>query len=404
MIRREIANEMIEAAGEYPVVTVFGPRQSGKTTLVQMTFPEKPYYSFEEPDIRLAAGTDPRGFLTELPEGAVLDEVQRLPELLSYIQGIVDREQKPGMFILTGSHQPEVHQAVSQTLAGRTAVLTLLPFSFPELRTYKADWEAFELVVMGAFPRIHREQLNPGRFFNGYLQTYVERDVRALINLKDLRPFQQFLTLLAGRIGQVVNYTSLSNDVGISATTVKNWISVLKASFVVFELPPFFENIGKRVTKSPKIYFTDTGLAAHLLGIETAEQAARDPLRGGLYENLVILEFLKARLNRGKRPELYFYRDTYGNEVDLVLREGRALIPIEIKSAATFTPDFLKGIERFRRALGERCSGGFVLYGGSERFTVKGTKVLNPISHRGEEDFLAEAKGAIPVLSHRTQS
>jgi len=193
--------------------------------------------------------------------------------------------------------------------------------------------------------------------------------------------------LLAGRVGQVVNYTSLSNDVGVSATTVKSWISVLKASFVVFELPPFYENVGKRVIKSPKIYFSDTGLAAHLLGIETADQAGRDPLLGGLYENLVILEYLKARMNRGRRPGLYFYRDTHGNEVDLLLREGGRLIPVEIKSAATFTPDFVKGIERFRSVLGKRSAGGFVLYDGHERFTVKGTKVLNPIVHGPEEDI-----------------
>ncbi len=381
MIVRDITKELKESAQEYPVVTVFGPRQSGKTTLVRMTFPRKPYYSFEDPDIRLATETDPRGFLSRVPEGAVLDEVQRVPQVLSYIQGIVDRTRKPGMFILTGSHQPEVHQAVSQTLAGRTAVLTLLPFSLPEIRGYKAEWDAFDLIYTGAFPRVHEEGLKPARFFNGYIQTYVERDVRALISLKDLRPFQHFLTLLAGRIGQVVNYTSLSNDVGVSATTVKNWISVLKASFVVFEVPPFFENVGKRVIKSPKIYFSDTGLAVHLLGIETADQARRDPQRGGLYENLVILEFLKARVNRGQRPELYFYRDTHGNEVDLVLRRGGTLIPIEIKSAATFTPDFLKGIERFRSTLVRRSTGGFVLYDGRERLTVKATKVLNPIAH-----------------------
>jgi len=249
------------------------------------------------------------------------------------------------MFILTGSHQPELHQSVSQTLAGRTAVLNLLPFSLVELRNYQNEWDPFELIIKGAFPRLHEENLEPLRFFNGYMQTYVERDVRALINLKDLRPFQQFITLLAGRIGQIVNYTSISNDIGVSATTVKNWISALKASFVVFELPPFFENIRKRVVKSPKIYFCDSGLAAYLLGIRTPNQVYRDPLRGGLYENLLILEILKIHLNAGRRPELFFYRDTHGNEVDIVLKAGRRLIPIEIKSAATFTPDFLKGIE-----------------------------------------------------------
>jgi predicted AAA+ superfamily ATPase len=392
MIPREITDELQEAAEEYPVVTVFGPRQSGKTTLVQMTFPGKPYYSLEDPDLRLAAETDPRGFLSKIPEGAILDEVQRLPLLLSYIQGIVDRIRKPGMFILTGSHQPEVHQAVSQSLAGRTAILTLLPFSLPELRAYQQEWNTYDLVLKGGFPRIHEERLNPVRFFNAYLQTYVERDVRALINLKDLRPFQQFLMLLAGRIGKVVNYASLSNDIGVSAATAKNWISVLKASFVIHELPPFFENVGKRVIKSPKIYFVDTGLACHLLAITSEDHASRDPLRGGLYENFVILEFLKARMNRGMRPELYFFRDTHGNEVDLVLREGNTLIPVEIKSAATFTRDFLKGIERFRSVIGKRATGGLVLYDGRERFTVQGTEVVNPITHRAVEAFFNPVK------------
>ena len=385
MIKRDITAELLASAGEYPVVTVFGPRQSGKTTLAQMTFPDKLYYSLEDPDIRMAAETDPRGFLANLPDGSVLDEIQRLPQLLSYIQGIVDRANKKGMFILTGSHQPELHQSVSQTLAGRTAVLSLLPFSLTELSNYRTNWEAFELIVNGSYPRLHEEKLKPGRFFNSYLQTYAERDVRALINLKDLSQFQQFLTLLAGRIGQIINYTSLSNDVGVSATTIKNWISVLKASFIVFELPPFFENIRKRVVKSPKIYFSDVGMAAYLLGIETSDQLYRDPLRGGLYENLVVLEVLKARLNRGKRPELFFYRDTHGNEVDLVIRQARILIPIEIKSAATFTPDFLKGIDNFAAVVGDRCSHGFVLYNGNEQYTLKGTRVMNPVKHKGLE-------------------
>jgi predicted AAA+ superfamily ATPase len=385
MIKREITTELIASAEEYPVVTVFGPRQSGKTTLAQMTFPHKSYFSLEDPDVRMAAQTDPRGFLANLPDGGVLDEIQRLPQLLSYIQGIVDRTKKKGMFILTGSHQPELHQSVSQTLAGRTAVLSLLPFSLPELRNYRRKWEPFDLIVHGSYPRVHEEKLKPARFFNGYLQTYIERDVRALINLKDLRPFQQFLTLLAGRIGQIVNYSSLSNDVGVSATTIKNWVSVLKASFIVFELPPYFENIRKRVIKSPKIYFNDVGLAAYLLGIETANQLYRDPLRGGLYENLVVLEILKSRLNRGKRPELFFYRDTHGNEVDLVIRQARTLIPIEIKSAATFTSDFLKNIDHFGSVVGDRCAQGFVLYNGQEQYTLKGTRVMNPILHSGIE-------------------
>ncbi|MCK5543455.1 MAG: ATP-binding protein [Desulfobacterales bacterium] len=382
MITRDITKELITSAKEYPVVTVLGPRQSGKTTLVRMTYPDKPYFSMENPDIRTAAETDPRGFLNNIPQGAVLDEIQRLPVLLSYIQGIVDQKQKPGMFILTGSHQPDIHQAVSQTLAGRTALLTLLPFSLPELCQYKKKWDAYEIIIKGSFPRLHKDNLAVPRFYNGYVQTYVERDVRSIINIKDLNLFQRFLTLLSGRIGQIVNYTSLSNDIGLSVATIKNWISILKASFVIFELNPFFENINKRVIKSPKIYFTDTGLVAHLLGIETINQTKRDPLRGGLYENLIILEILKSQYNQGKRPQLFFYRDTHGNEVDLIIKHQRQLIPIEIKSSATFTNDFLKGIKRFRKLINDSCQEGYVLYNGNDSFHLDNIYIQNILIHK----------------------
>ncbi|MBI9082356.1 MAG: ATP-binding protein [Desulfobacterales bacterium] len=387
MIRRQITDELKAAAAEYPVVTITGPRQSGKTTLAQMTFPGRAYHSLEDPDQRLAAETDPRGFLDRLTEGAILDEIQRTPALLSYIQGIVDHNPRPGMFVVTGSHQPELQQNISQSLAGRTAILTLLPFSLAEIRHYRRRWDAFELIVTGTFPRVHKDRLTPNRFYNGYLQTYVERDVRALIHLKDLSAFQQFLTLLAGRIGQVINYNALSSDTGVSSPTIKSWISVLKASFVVFELRPYFANIRKRVIKSPKIYFTDPGLAAFLLGIETPVQAARDPLRGGLYENLVILELAKASLNLGRRPDLFFYRDTNGNEVDLVWRRGRRLVPIEIKSAATFTKSFLKGIERFRQASGSPCAPGYVLYNGPQEHRINDVHVINPLIHEASDLF-----------------
>jgi len=265
-----------------------------------------------------------------------------------------------------------------------------MPFSIAELRRYRTDWTAFDLAVTGFFPPVHEQRLKPGRFFNGYVQTYVERDVRAIVNFRDLRPFQQFLTLLAGRIGQVVNYTSLSNDIGVSSTTIKSWIGVLKASFLVFELPPFFENIRKRVVKSPKIYFTDTGLAAHLLGLGSPEQAMRDPARGGLYENLVILDVVKTLLNRGQQPDLYFYRDTHGTEVDLVIRQGRKLLPVEIKSASTFTPEFLRGIEALRKTIGNRCRPGAVLYNGPEPFQIQTTQVLNPMLHAADMGRLLE--------------
>ena len=379
MIKRIISTELLQAAREYPIVTVVGPRQSGKTTLVRMVFPDKPYFSLEDPDTRMAAENDPRGFLRQLPDGAVLDEIQRLPPLLSYLQGIVDTEQRPGMFILTGSHQPLLQAAITQSLAGRTAILTLWPFSITELRHYQKQWNPYELIVRGAFPRVHEHSLDARRFFNGYVQTYVERDVRSLIQLRDLSQFQKFLLLLAGRTGQIVNYTSLSNDTGVSSTTIKNWISVLKASYVLFELPPYFQNVGKRVIKSPKIYFTDTGLVSFLLGIHDANQAARDPLRGGLYENLVITEIMKSAYNVGIRPELYFFRDSNGNEVDLLIREAGICHPIEIKSSATFSKEFIKGLEKFRVLCPEQCGKGTVLFDGKKPLVFQDVDIFNPV-------------------------
>ena len=379
MITRDITEELLRSAAEYPVATILGPRQSGKTTLTRVTFPDRPYFSLEDPDVRMVAEADPRGFLAQMENGGVLDEVQRLPVLISYIQGMVDKTRERGRYILTGSHQPHLHEAISQSLAGRTAMLALWPFSLREIRRYDSAPDPFDLIHRGFFPRLHEEGLEPRRFFNGYLQTYVERDVRALIQLRDLSLFQKFLTLLAGRVGQVVNLASLGNDVGASATTIRNWLSVLKATYVVFELPPFFENVQKRVIKSPKIYFTDVGLASFLLGIHTPEQASRDPLRGNLYENLVIADIVKSALNRGIRPEVYFFRDSHGNEIDLLVREKGLLTPVEIKSAETFTESFVKRIEWFQTLGVKRLLPGVVFYGGERPFNVHGVRVLNPL-------------------------
>ena len=379
MITRDITEELVRSAAEYPVVTILGPRQSGKTTLTRMTFPNMAYFSLEDPDVRMAAEADPRGFLAQMEGGGILDEVQRLPVLLSYIQGMVDQTRERGRFILTGSHQPQLHEAISQSLAGRTAILALWPFSLREIRRYESTRDPFDLICRGFFPRLHEESLEPRRFFNAYLQTYVERDVRALIQLRDLSLFQKFLTLLAGRVGQVVNLAALGNDVGASATTIRNWLSVLKASYVVLEMAPFFESVQKRVIKSPKIYFTDVGLAAFLLGIHTAEQASRDPLRGSLYENLVIVDIVKSALNRGIRPEIYFFRDSHGNEIDLLVREKGLLTPVEIKSAATFTTDFLKQLEWFQALGVKRLRRGMVLYNGEQPVNIRGIRVLNPL-------------------------
>lgn len=380
MIQRDLAKELRLAASEYPVLTLLGPRQSGKTTLARMEFPDKPWVSLEDPDIRLAAEADPRGFLGQFTQGAILDEVQRLPSLLSYLQGVVDRDPGAGRFVLTGSHQPALHQAITQSLAGRTAVLELWPFSIHELRQYGELPSVFELMVRGFYPRVHQDRLDAIRFFSGYIQTYVERDVRSMLQVRDLSLFQKFMTLLAGRIGQVINFASLSNDVGVSTAALRNWLSVLKASYVVFELAPFFQNIQKRVIKSSKIYFTDVGMATYLLGIRDSAQLARDPLRGHLYENMVIADIYKNVLNRGERVEMYFYRDTHGNELDLLLRQASQLVPIEIKSSSTFTPDFLKGIERFRALKAADTAPGMVLFNGDHQFEVRGIKVFNPLS------------------------
>jgi len=383
MINRQIQDELLVCAKEYPAVTILGPRQSGKTTLAQMTFPNHVYCSLEDPDARRQANEDPRGLLSKFSSGVILDEIQRVPSLLSYLQGIIDKNSKHGQFILTGSHQPQVHQAVTQSLAGRTAVLELLPFSIEEIKQYKRPVPSpFEMILQGFYPRLHEDQLRPGRFFSSYLSTYIERDLRAMINLQDLTRFEQFLRLLAGRIGQLVNYTSLANDIGVSSTTIKNWISVLKASFILFELPPYFSNIRKRIVKSSKLYFIDVGLAAWLLGLQTSQQVQRDPLRGVLYENLLILETVKKLLNQGDQPLIYFYRDTKGNEVDLLIAAGRTFSAIEIKSAETFQPEFISGIENFKKTISQDIDvRGTVWYNGERKTEYKTINVHNPLAH-----------------------
>lgn len=353
MIQRDIQHELKAVALEYPVVTIVGPRQSGKTTLAGMVFKKKPYCSLEDPDTALLATTDPRGFLGQFPDGAVLDEIQRAPQLLSYLQTIVDRQPKrKGLFILTGSHQPQLHSGISQSLAGRTALLTLMPLSIAELKLFKIRPHAFQCMLSGFYPRIYNDGLDPSRFYKNYFATYVERDVRQILNLKDLSAFQKFMRLLAGRIGQLINFSSLANDTGVSSVTIKNWCSILKASYIIYELRPYYRNLNKRLVKSPKIYFTDVGLAAYLLGLASPDQIRRDPCRGGLFENLVIMDIYKSLVNTGQEPDLYFFRDTNGNEVDLLIARGRELIPVEIKSSETYSPDFVRGIEYFKKQQG----------------------------------------------------
>lgn len=376
-ITRSMEPELLQAASQYPVVTVTGPRQAGKTTMVRDVFPHKKYINLEEPDIRAFAETDPRGLLNSMPEGGIIDEVQRAPELLSYIQTRVDEKKIPGEFIITGSHQLALHEAISQSLAGRTEILNLLPLSIPELASVKIDLTVDEYLLNGFLPRIYADSLNPTKAYRGYLQTYIERDVRQILQVKDLRLFQNFIKLCAGRIGSILNKESLGNDLGLSATTITQWLSVLEASFIIVQISPYYENFGKRMIKSPKLYFTDVGLAAYLLGIENLEQMRRDPLRGFLIENLVIIEMMKARLNKGLDPQLYFYRDNHQHEVDIVYKQSSELIPVEIKASETFNPVFLKNIKYYEDIANASVKKGYLVYTGEHEQTVGNVRVIN---------------------------
>lgn len=377
ILKREMASELLEMSKAYPVVTLLGPRQSGKTTLSKALFPTKPYITLEDMDERSFAENDPKGFLARFNDGAIFDEIQRVPKLLSFIQGVVDKINKKGFFILTGSHQLALHESVSQSLAGRTAILKLLPFDINEIASITQQFSLDEYIYHGMYPRIYKDNLSPTKFYRDYVQTYLERDVRQMVNVKDLALFQQFLKLCAGRTGQIFNSHNLSNELGISYHTVSNWLSILEASFVIFRLQPYFENFGKRIIKSPKIYFTDVGLATYLLDITTVEQISRDPLRGSLVENLVVSEFIKNRLNKGFEPNFYFYRDSNQNEVDMIFKEGNNLIPIEIKASQTFHPQFLKGLEYFKALTKERCKQGILIYGGEQEQRVNDFFIYN---------------------------
>lgn len=377
MYQRKILKELQSLGKQYPVVTIIGPRQSGKTTLVKYAFPNKPYANLEELDTRNLAISDPRGFLDQYPEGAILDEIQRAPQLLSYIQVKVDAREKKGLYFLTGSHQLELYQAITQSLAGRTALLTLLPLSIEELLLAGFHQSLEEMFLFGGYPRIYKDQLDPTKTYRNYFQTYVERDVRQLIAVKNLMQFERFIRICAGRIGQLINFESIGGEVGISSHTVREWISILEASFIVFRLQPYFENFGKRIIKSSKLYFTDVGLATYLLEIENVSQVSRDPLRGNLMENLVILELMKWRLNQGLDPHLYFYRDVQKNEIDAIFKSGHTLIPIEIKSSKTYNSEFLKSIHFFQGLVKDRAPKGYLIYAGEKEQVIHSVELLN---------------------------
>ena len=378
MISRRLEKKLRQWALQYPVITVTGPRQSGKTTLCRALFTEKTYISLEELDNREFARMDPRGFLAEIPDGAVLDEIQHAPDLVSYIQTRVDEVPQPGMFILTGSRQFEMMETVSQSLAGRTAVARLLPFSFGELYPQGLGAEALsvdQMLYTGFYPRIHDRQLNPTEALSFYLATYLERDVRQILAVSDLDRFATFIRLCAGRTGQLLNMQSIGGECGITHNTVKSWLSVLQASGIIKLLRPWHANLGKRLVKSPKLYFLDTGLACYLLGIQKPEHLLGHPLRGALFETFVVSEAYKQHDHSGKTERLWFYRDSHGNEVDLLAGSETELSAWEIKSAMTLSSDFFKGLMNLGRiAPGLKTSS--IVYCGDRKMRRQGVDII----------------------------
>ena len=380
-IERQALAVLLQRATLYPVVTVLGPRQSGKTTLCRLAFPDKPYVNLEQPDVREFAQQDPKAFLAQFPDGAGLDEIQNVPALVSWIQVLTDADPRKGRFVLTGSHQLQVSAQVTQSLAGRTAVLELLPLSLSELANASGlstgdPADANGLMLQGGYPRIHAQNMPPEVMLSDYFATYVERDVRQLINLRHLREFGQCVRLLAGRTGQLLNQTSLGDELGVSSNTITQWLSILEASFLVFSLAPWSVNIGKRLVKSPKVYFYDVGLACWLLGIKTVEQLQHHPLRGALFENLVVLEVMKCLRNQGLRDPLYFFRDSNGLEIDLLLDHANGLQLVEIKASQTVSTPLFKSLRTVAALLGDRVKSQHLIYGGAEQQSRTGVEVL----------------------------
>ena len=350
MIKRQIEEVFRQDAQLYPVITLLGPRQAGKTTLSRQCFSDYNYANLEDLQSRELAKTDARKFFSVYPPPVIIDEIQRVPELASSVQVMVDENRnKMGQFILTGSQQPKLVETISQSLAGRTSVLSLMPFSVRELIDSGVSPTTDELMLKGFMPDVHVRNIPPSSYYRNYFQTYVERDLRQIVNIKNINLFERFITLLAGRVGQVVNFSALATETGVSSTTINEWVSILEAAFLIFKLPPYYSNVSKRVVKSPKIYFTDVGLAAWLLGLETTQQVSRDPLRGQLFENMVVSDIRKQMLNQGRDARLSFLRTEKGFEVDLIISCGVHIQPIEIKSAMTYHDSFTTNLRKLMK-------------------------------------------------------
>ena len=390
----------------YPFVTVTGPRQSGKTTLCRAAFPDLAYTNLEAPDQRDFAESDPRGFLAQLGEGAIIDEVQHVPELLSYLQVIADERGRNGLFVLTGSEHFRLSEAVSQSLAGRTALLHLLPFSMTERQRAGATGTVDDVIYSGFYPRIIDHGLDPTQALADYFETYVERDVRRIGEIRNLSNFRRFVRLCAGRVGQLVNLSSLGSDAGVSHTTAREWLTTLETSYIIFQLHPYHANVSKRLIKSPKFYFCDVGLAAYLIGIENTDQLSTHPLRGALFENIVIAEALKHRLNRGNQANLSFFRDAKGLECDLLYPTDRGIAAFEVKSGSTISSDYFRSLHRVADVL-PHITSKTVVYGGMNRQTRSDNTEAIPLEalsgvlemlevNREIAAFVDEHKGSAP--------
>lgn len=377
MIHRQAHAIALRLAEGFPILALTGPRQSGKTTLARALFPDRAYVTLEDPEQKEFALHDPRGFLARFDEGAIIDEAQRCPDLFSYLQGLVDDRRRMGDFILTGSQQFGLRSGISQSLAGRVGLVQLLPFSMPELAAAgRLDDRLDELLWRGGYPPLYDRPLTPDLWFPNYVATYLERDVRQLLAVRDLDLFQRFVKLCAARTGQLLNLSSLATDCGISHVTAREWLSVLEASYLVMRLPPYFRNFGKRLVKTPKLYFLDVGLAAWLLGIRDVETLNTHAQRGALFETLVVSEFIKQRYNAARPADLYFWRDNVGHEVDLLFEVGQGLQAVEIKSGATFAGDWLDAARKWQGIAGDTALPPWIVYGGDQECQREGARVM----------------------------
>ncbi len=378
MILRDAEKTVRDLLLGFPIVTITGPRQSGKTTLAKSVFFDKPYVSLEDPDVRLFAREDPRSFLERFPDGAIFDEVQRCPEILSYLQTLVDADQRMGLYLLTGSQQFGLLSGISQSLAGRTAFMELLPFSLPELKRAELLPNSVDSTLFsGCYPPLYDRDISPQSWFSAYTTAYVERDVRQLLKIQELETFQKFIRLCAGRTGQLFNYSSLATECGITHNTVKAWLSVLEASYIIFLLRPHHANFKKRLVKMPKLYFYDVGLVSWLLGIREPEQITTHPLRGEIFETFIISELMKSRFNHGERADLYFWRDSNGNEVDVIFDQGGKLMPLEIKSGKTLTKESTAGLKKWIALTENNSIEPTLIYGGDESCKFSGIQITS---------------------------